>query len=57
MTQTGRKMWENNAFIVLYNTLSNLMVLIAELQYIQCSMALGLTRPLTEMSTRNISWG
>jgi hypothetical protein len=22
-----------------------------------CTMALGLTRPLTEMSTRNISWG
>jgi hypothetical protein len=22
-----------------------------------CNMALGLTQPLTEMSTRNISWG
>ena len=22
-----------------------------------CTMALGLTQPLTEMSTRNISWG
>ena len=23
----------------------------------RCTMALGLTHPLTEMSTRNISWG
>jgi len=22
-----------------------------------CTMALGMTQPLTEMSTRNISWG
>jgi hypothetical protein len=58
MIQTGRNVWKNNAFIVLYNILKYLDGSHSRIMYsTKCRMTLGLTQPLTEMNTRNISLG